>query len=52
MLHQTQDCVGKTLKYCTVITTNNRYTVNMSNHALTKDDGAYFPEEYMHLIGR
>ena len=52
MLHQTQDCVGETLKYCAAITTNNRYTVNMSNHALNKDDGAYLPEEYMHLIGR
>ena len=44
-----------------VITTNNRYGqrlclqawhINMSNHALNRDDGAYFPEEYMHLIGR
>jgi hypothetical protein len=24
----------------------------MSNHALNRDDGAYLPEEYMHLIGR
>jgi hypothetical protein len=23
-----------------------------SNHALNRDDGAYLPEEYMHLIGR
>ena len=23
----------------------------MSNHALNKDDGAYLPDEYMHLIG-
>ena len=23
----------------------------MSNHALNRDDGAYLPEEYMHLIG-
>jgi hypothetical protein len=44
-----------------VITTNNRYgqrlcleawQVNMSNPALNRDDGAYLPEEYMHLIGR
>jgi hypothetical protein len=44
-----------------VITTNNRYGqrlcleawhINMSHHALNKDDGAYLPEEYMHLIGR
>jgi hypothetical protein len=44
-----------------VITTNNRYGqrlcleawhINMSNHALNRDDGAYLPEEYMHLIGR
>jgi hypothetical protein len=43
-----------------VITTNNRYGqrlsleawhINMSNHALNRDDGAYLPEEYMHLIG-
>jgi hypothetical protein len=26
--------------------------INMSNHALNRDDGAYLPEEYMHLIGR
>jgi hypothetical protein len=40
-----------------VITTNNRYGqrlcleawhINMSNHALNRDDGAYLPEEYMH----
>jgi hypothetical protein len=44
-----------------VITTNNRYGqrlcleawhINMSNHALNRVDGAYLPEEYMHLIGR
>ena len=44
-----------------VITTNTRYGqrlcleawhINMSNHALNRDDGAYLPEEYMHLIGR
>jgi hypothetical protein len=44
-----------------LITTNNRYGqrrcleawhINMSNHALNRDDGAYLPEEYMHLIGR
>ena len=44
-----------------VITTNNRYVqrlcleawhINMSNYALNRDDGAYLPEEYMHLIGR
>jgi hypothetical protein len=44
-----------------MITTNNRYHqrlcieawhINMSNHALNKDDRAYLPEEYMHLIGR
>ena len=44
-----------------VITTNNRYGqrlwlevwhINMSNHALNRDDGAYLPEEYIHLIGR
>ena len=44
-----------------VITTNNRYGqrlwleewhINMSNHAFNRDDGAYLPEEYMHLIGR
>jgi hypothetical protein len=44
-----------------VITTNNRYGqrpcleawhINMSNHALNRDDGAYSPEEYMHLIVR
>ena len=30
-----------------------RYSgLNMSNHALNRDDGAYLPEEYMHLIGR
>ena len=23
---------------------------NMSNHTLNRDDGAYLPEEYMHLI--
>jgi hypothetical protein len=43
-----------------VIITNNRYGqrlcleewhINMSNHALSRDDGAYLPEEYMHLIG-
>jgi hypothetical protein len=42
-----------------VITTNNRYGqrlcleawhINMSNHALNRDDGAYFPEEYMHSL--
>jgi hypothetical protein len=26
--------------------------INMSNHALNRDDGAYLPEEYMQLIGR
>ena len=26
--------------------------INMSNHALNRDDGAYLPEEYMHFIGR
>jgi hypothetical protein len=26
--------------------------INMSNHALNRDDCAYLPEEYMHLIGR
>ena len=26
--------------------------INMGNHALNRDDGAYLPEEYMHLIGR
>ena len=40
---------------------NNRYGqrlcqegwhINMSNHSLNRDDGAYLPEEYMHLIGR
>jgi hypothetical protein len=44
-----------------VITTNNRYGqrlcleawhINMSHHALNRDDGAYLPEEYMHLIGK
>jgi hypothetical protein len=44
-----------------LITTNNRYGqrlcleawhINMSRHALNRDDGAYLPEEYMHLIGR
>ena len=44
-----------------VITTNNRYGqrlcleawhINMSLHALNRDDGAYLPEEYMHLLGR
>jgi hypothetical protein len=45
-----------------VITTNNRYHgqrlyieawhINMSNYAVNRDDGAYLPEEYMHLIGR
>jgi hypothetical protein len=44
-----------------VINTNNRYGqrlcleawhINMSNHALNRDDGAYLPEEYVHLIGR
>ena len=45
-----------------VITTNNRYNgqrlcleawhINMSNYASNRDDGAYLPEEYMHLIGR
>jgi hypothetical protein len=43
-----------------VITTNNRYGqrlclevwhINMSNHALNRDDSAYLPEEYMHLFG-
>jgi hypothetical protein len=24
----------------------------MSNHALSRDDGAYSPDEYMHLISR
>jgi hypothetical protein len=47
---------GKTLK---VITTNNRYGqrlcleawhINMSNHALNRDDGAYLQEEYMHPL--
>ena len=28
------------------------HMLNMSNHALNRDDGAYLPEEYMHLIGR
>jgi hypothetical protein len=41
--------------------TNNRYGqrlcleawhINMSHHALNRDDGAYLPEEYMHLLGR
>jgi hypothetical protein len=40
-----------------VITTTNRYGqrlchINMSNHALNRDDGAYLPEEYVHLIGK
>ena len=44
-----------------VITTNNRYGqrlclealhINMSHHALNRDNGAYLPEEYMHLLGR
>ena len=44
-----------------VITTNNRYGqrlcleawhINMSHHALNRDDSAYLPEEYMHLLGR
>ena len=44
-----------------VITTNNRYVqrlcleawhINMCKHALNRDEGAYLPEEYMHLIGR
>jgi hypothetical protein len=46
-----------------VITTNNRYAygqilcleawhINMSHHDLNRDDVAYLPEEYMHLIGR
>jgi hypothetical protein len=26
--------------------------INMSNHDLNRDDGAYLPEEYMYLIGR
>jgi hypothetical protein len=26
--------------------------INMSNHALDRDDGAYLPVEYMYLIGR
>jgi hypothetical protein len=26
--------------------------INMSDHTLNRDDGAYLPEEYMHLIGR
>jgi hypothetical protein len=26
--------------------------INVSNHALNRDEGAYFPDEYMHLIGR
>jgi hypothetical protein len=26
--------------------------INMSNHALNRDDSAYLPEEYMYLIGR
>jgi hypothetical protein len=26
--------------------------INMSNHALSRDDGAYSPDEYMHLISR
>jgi hypothetical protein len=26
--------------------------ISMINHALNMDDGAYLPEEYMHLIGR
>jgi hypothetical protein len=26
--------------------------INMSNHALNRDDGAYLSEEYVHLIGR
>ena len=43
-----------------VITTNKRYGqrlwleawhINMSNHALNRDDSAYLPEEYIHLIG-
>jgi hypothetical protein len=54
---QTRDCVGKLV----FLYTNNRYGqrlcleawhINMSNHALNRDDGAYLPEEYMHLIGR
>ena len=53
--HQTQDCVGNS----NVSTTNNRYGqrlcleawhINMSNHALNRDDGAYLPKEHMHLI--
>jgi hypothetical protein len=44
-----------------VITTNNRYGqrlcldgwhINMSKHALNRDDVTYLPEEWMHLIGR
>jgi hypothetical protein len=59
MLHQTREIAWENSK---VITTNSRYGqrlcieawhINMSNHALTnRDDGAYLPEEYMHLIGR
>jgi hypothetical protein len=44
-----------------VLTTNNCYGqrlyleawyINMSNHALNRDNDAYLPEEYIHLIGR
>jgi hypothetical protein len=37
-----------------VITTNNRYGQRLCLEAwhINRDDGAYLPEEYMHLIGR
>jgi hypothetical protein len=44
-----------------VSTTNNRYSqilcleawhINMSNHALNRDDGANLPEKYIYLIVR
>jgi hypothetical protein len=34
------------------VITIEAWHINMSNHALNRDDGAYLPEEYMHLIGK
>ena len=54
-------CAAPNTRLCRktqLITTNNRYGQRLcleawhtSNHAFNRDDSAYFPEKYMHLIG-
>ena len=46
----TYPVIGRRLYYNP--TEAKAWHINMSNHALNRDDGAYLPEEYMHLIGR